>query len=58
MVESLLEIITERRNQKFYKPVDVKPVRNAIEGIGVNIIVNKLKGRELFPDRTIEITLT
>ena len=30
MVESLLEILTERRSQAFYKPVDVHSVRNAI----------------------------
>ena len=30
MVESLLEILTERRSQAFYKPVDVHSVRNAV----------------------------
>ena len=30
MVESLLEILTKRRSQVFYKPVDVHSVTNAI----------------------------
>ena len=30
MVDSLLDIITERGNQKFYKPIDVYSVTNAI----------------------------
>ena len=29
MVDSLLEIITERRSQKFYKPIDVHSLANA-----------------------------
>ena len=33
MVESLLEIITERRGQKFYKPIDVNSVINAVDEI-------------------------
>ena len=35
---SLLEIITERRVQKFYKPIDVNSVINAIDEIEVNMI--------------------
>ena len=61
-VESLQEIITERRSQNFYKPTDVNSVTNAINEVEVSMIfllvtsscgwlVNKLKGRELFPDR-------
>ena len=61
MVDSLLEI-TERESQKFYKPVEVHSVTNAIDKIEVSMIflvvtfsrgyvVNKLKGRGLFPDR-------
>ena len=30
MVESSLQILTKRRSQAFYKPVDVHSVRNAI----------------------------
>ena len=30
MVESLVEILTKRRSQVFYKPVDVHSVTNAI----------------------------
>ena len=62
MVESLLEIITERKSQKFYKPIDVHSVANAIEKVEVSMvkfvviffcgqIVNKQKGWELFLDR-------
>ena len=32
-VDSLLEIITERGSQKFYKPTDVHSVTNAIDNI-------------------------
>ena len=38
MVDSLLEIITERGSQKFYKPIDVQPVTNAIDKIEVSMI--------------------
>ena len=56
MVDSLLELITERGSQKFYKPIEVHSVTNAIHEIEVSIIfcrqvVYKLKGKELFPDR-------
>ena len=64
MVDSLLEIITERRSQKFYKFIDVHSMTNAIDEIVVSMIfkiflvviffvgwvVNKLKGRVLFSD--------
>ena len=46
MVESLLEILTKRRSQSFYKPVDVHSVTNAKGGIVSSIsmwnIVNQL----------------
>ena len=62
MVESLLEIITERKSQKFYKPIDVHSMANAIEKVEVSMvkfvviffcgqIVNKQIGWELFLDR-------
>ena len=38
MVESYLEIITERRVQKFYKPIDVNSVRHAKNEIEVSMI--------------------
>ena len=38
MMDSLLEIITERVSQKFYKPIDVHPVTNAIDKIEVSMI--------------------
>ena len=38
MVDSLLEIITERGSQKFYKPIDVHSVTNAIDKIEVSIV--------------------
>ena len=39
MVESLLEIISERRNQKFSKPIiDVKSVTNDINETEVSMI--------------------
>ena len=38
MVDSLLEIITERGIQKIYKPIDVHSVRNAIDEIEVSMI--------------------
>ena len=31
MVDSLLEIITERGSQKFYKPIDAHSVKNVID---------------------------
>ena len=59
MVDSLLEIILERGNQKFYKPIDFYSVTNAIDIIVVSIIflvvtccfgkvVNQLKRERLF----------
>ena len=64
IVDSLLEIITERRSQKFYKSIDVHSMTNAIEEIVVSMVfkiflvviffvgwvVTKLKGRVLFSD--------
>ena len=38
MVDSLLEIITERGSQKFYKPIDVHPVTDAIDKIEVSMV--------------------
>ena len=38
MVDSLLEIITATGSQKFYKPVDVYSVTNAVDEIDVNMI--------------------
>ena len=38
MVDSLLEIITERESQKFYKPTDVHSVTNAIDKIEVSMV--------------------
>ena len=38
MVDSLLEIITAAGSQKFYKPVDVYSVTNAVDEIEVNMI--------------------
>ena len=38
MVERLLEIKTEKRSQKFYKPIDVNYVTNAIDEIEVSLI--------------------
>ena len=38
MVDSLLEIITERGSQTFYKPVDVHSVTNAIDKIEVSMV--------------------
>ena len=38
MVESLLEIITERVSQRFYKPIDVHSVTNSIEKIEVSMV--------------------
>ena len=38
MLDNLLEIITERKSQKFYKPVDVHSVTNAVEEIEVSIL--------------------
>ena len=38
MVENLLEIISERRNQKFSKPkIDVKSVTNGIDETGLSM---------------------
>ena len=37
MVVSLLEIITERGSQKFYKPIDVHSVTNAIDEIEISM---------------------
>ena len=38
MVESLLEIITATGSQKFYKPIEVYSMTNAIDEIGVSMI--------------------
>ena len=38
MVDSLLEIITERGSQKFYKPIYVHSVTNATDKIEVSIV--------------------
>ena len=38
MMDSLLEIITERGSQKFYKPIDVHSVTNAIDKIEVSMV--------------------
>ena len=38
MVDSLLEIITERGSQKSYKPIDVHSVTNAIDKIEVSMV--------------------
>ena len=38
MMDSLLEIITERGSQKFYKPIDVHPMTNAIDNVEVSMI--------------------
>ena len=37
-MDSLLEIITERGSQKFYKPTDVHSETNAIDKIEVNMV--------------------
>ena len=38
MVGSLLEIITERGSQIFYKPIDVHSVTNAIDKIAASMV--------------------
>ena len=38
MVGNLLEIITKRRDQRFYKPIDVNSVINAVDEIEVDMI--------------------
>ena len=38
MVDRLLEIITERGSQKFYKSIDVHSVTNAIHMIEVSMV--------------------
>ena len=38
MVERLLEILTERASQKFYRPIDVHSVTNAIDEVEVCMI--------------------
>ena len=38
MVDSLLEILTERGGYEFYKPIGVHSVTNAIDEIEVSII--------------------
>ena len=38
MVGNLLEIITKRRGQRFYKPIDVNSVINAVDEIEVDMI--------------------
>ena len=37
-MDSLLEIITERGSQKFYKPIDVHSETNAIDQIEVSMV--------------------
>ena len=37
-MDSLLEIITERGSQKFYKPIDAHSVTNAIDKIEVSVV--------------------
>ena len=39
MVDSLLEIVTERGTQKFYKPTDLHSVTNAIDKIEVSMVL-------------------
>ena len=59
MVDSF-EIITVTGSQKFYKPIKIYSVTNAIDEIMVSMIFlwlhsfmgRSLKERELFPDRT------
>ena len=38
MVDSLLETIAKRESQKFYKPIDVGSLTNAINEIDVSMI--------------------
>ena len=38
LAESLLEIISESRSQRFYKPIGVKSVTNAIDEVEVSTI--------------------
>ena len=38
MMDSLLEIITEIGSQKFYKPIDVHSVTNAIHNLEVFMV--------------------
>ena len=38
MVDSLLEIIAAAGSQKFYKPIEVYSMTNAIDEIGVSMI--------------------
>ena len=38
MVDSLLEITTEKGSQKFYKPIDVHSVTNAIDKNEVSVV--------------------
>ena len=56
MVETLLEILVKGRSQKFYKPIDVHSIENAIAEIKASMIflvvhcfceqvVNKFKRR-------------
>ena len=46
MVKSLLEILTKRRSQTFYKPIDVHPMENivgeSISSITIWNIVNQV----------------
>ena len=39
VVDSLLEIITEGGSQKFYKPIEVHSVTNAIDEIEVSMVL-------------------
>ena len=38
MRDSLLETITERGSQNFYKPIDVHPMTNATDKVEVSMI--------------------
>ena len=38
LAESLLEIMSESRSQRFYKPISVKSVTNAIDEVEVSTI--------------------
>ena len=64
MVDSLLEIITATGSQKFYKPIEIYSVTNAIDEIGVSMFFlvvtffcGHVTGRELFADRISKIHL-
>ena len=52
MVERLLEILTKRRNESFYKPIDVHSVTNfkgeIISSISMWNSVNQLRKHDFF----------